>query len=145
MAWINLGRVLQKKGWSSTRFASELRIPPNRVSRYYREGFDPPFSTILRWAEVLDVSVQDPYRHKFEGQADTATTNHHRCHSSFGHQTEREGEDEVIKLNCSDEGKLERGSHPPFQAASCVFANTPPRVSKKSTSHPPPSSFHVFG
>jgi transcriptional regulator with XRE-family HTH domain len=59
MAWINLGRVLQKKGWSSTRFASELGIPPNRVSRYYRKDFDPPFSTVLRWAEVLGVSVQD--------------------------------------------------------------------------------------
>lgn len=59
MAWLNLAKVLDEKGWSSYRLAKELGVTFNTVAKYYKEGYDPKFSTILRWAEVLECEVED--------------------------------------------------------------------------------------
>ncbi len=59
MPWLNLAQVLDKKGWSNYRFAQELGVTSNVVVRYYKEDYDPKFTTVLRWAEVLDCTVKD--------------------------------------------------------------------------------------
>lgn len=59
MAWFNLGRALNELGWSMRKFAKELGVAPQVVSRYFREGYDPPSSTLLMWAEVLECSLDD--------------------------------------------------------------------------------------
>lgn len=61
MAWINLGRVLDKKKWSMSEFARQLDIPYQNLSRVFKPGFDPKISTVLRWCEVLDCKPDDLY------------------------------------------------------------------------------------
>lgn len=57
--WINLGRILDKKGITLYKFAKELGVPASTVTTYFRPGYDPRLSSVLRWCEVLDVGIDD--------------------------------------------------------------------------------------
>ncbi|MGK5088992.1 helix-turn-helix transcriptional regulator [Bdellovibrionota bacterium FG-2] len=59
MAWFNLGKALDKKGWSMRRLAEELDVRPPVITRYFRQGFDPNASTLLRWCSVLECSLNE--------------------------------------------------------------------------------------
>lgn len=51
--WLNLGKVLDKKGMSAREFAKKLGKESSEVSKFFVPGYDPKFSMICRWVEVL--------------------------------------------------------------------------------------------
>ena len=59
MAWVNLAKVLDKKGWSMRRFAEELELQPKVVSRYFKQGYDPNTSTLFKWCRALKCGLKD--------------------------------------------------------------------------------------
>ena len=61
MAWFNLGAALDKKGWSITKLAKELKLPYNNVARFFKPNFDPKLSTIIKLCEILDITPDHLY------------------------------------------------------------------------------------
>ncbi len=59
MAWFSIADLLEAKGWSMKRFAGELGVKPQVVTRYFKPGFDPNASTLLKWTRILDCSLND--------------------------------------------------------------------------------------
>lgn len=59
MGWFNLGKILDKRGWSMRQFADQLKVRPQVVSRYFKQGFDPNASTLLKWCKALDCPLED--------------------------------------------------------------------------------------
>jgi len=59
MAKVVLGEVLKKKRLSKRQFAKNLKIEYSSVFRYFRDGYDPKFSTLEKWAKALHVRVKD--------------------------------------------------------------------------------------
>jgi transcriptional regulator with XRE-family HTH domain len=59
MPKIILAAVLRKKKLSKYRFAQLLKQEYYSVFRYFRPGYDPKFSTLQKWAKVLNVKVRD--------------------------------------------------------------------------------------
>lgn len=57
--WLNLGKILDKKQITLYKFAQDLGVPPSTVSTYFRDGYDPKFSNVVRWCSVLDISIGD--------------------------------------------------------------------------------------
>lgn len=57
MAWVNLGKILDQKGWSQRRFAQELGVSPQAVSKYFEPGYEPGLINLLWWCEVLDCTL----------------------------------------------------------------------------------------
>lgn len=62
MARLILGEYLAKTRISKRQFAKRLGIRYENVFRLFREGYDPKFSTINRWAQVLKCRVRDLIR-----------------------------------------------------------------------------------
>jgi len=59
MGWLDLSRQLKRRGLSQNQFAVLLGVTRQKISCYFKPGFDPNFSTVLIWAKVLDCSVSD--------------------------------------------------------------------------------------
>jgi len=59
MAKLLLGDVLKKKNISKRQFAKLLGMDYSSVFRFFRTGYDPKFSTMQRWAKVLQVKIKD--------------------------------------------------------------------------------------
>lgn len=51
--WIDLGKVLNKKGLSAGKFAKLLGKESSEVSRFFVKGYDPKFSMVCQWVEAL--------------------------------------------------------------------------------------------
>ncbi|MGZ3747853.1 MAG: helix-turn-helix domain-containing protein [Pseudobdellovibrionaceae bacterium] len=59
MAWLDLGGELDKRDLSMYKFARMLNVPTNTVLQYFKEGVDPRFSTVMKWAKALDCEIED--------------------------------------------------------------------------------------
>ena len=59
MAKLQLQKVLEKKGISKRQFAKLLGLDPANVFRFFRDGYNPTFLMLIRWADVLKVKVRD--------------------------------------------------------------------------------------
>jgi len=59
VAKLQLEKVLEKKGISKRQFAKLLGLDPANVFRFFREGYNPTFSMLIKWAGVLKVKVRD--------------------------------------------------------------------------------------
>ncbi|MEZ4749343.1 MAG: helix-turn-helix transcriptional regulator [Bdellovibrionota bacterium] len=62
MAKIVLEEVLKKKGISKYKFAQMLGVHQPTVFRYLKPDYDPKFSTLERWAKVLDCKIKDLFK-----------------------------------------------------------------------------------
>lgn len=71
---IALKRVLDKKGLTQYQFAKRLGVNPNAVSRQIKSTYDPKFSTLKRWAKILEVPVATFIEEKAPVVAKSATT-----------------------------------------------------------------------
>ena len=56
---INLVAILEKKGITKYRFAQLLGKHTSHISVFVRDDYNPTFSTLVMWAEVLDCKVSD--------------------------------------------------------------------------------------
>ena len=59
MAWFNLAKMLDERGWSMRTFADKLGVKPQKLSRYFKPGFDPNASTLLKWKDALGCKTID--------------------------------------------------------------------------------------
>lgn len=59
MAKLALGDALKKRKLSKRQFAKMLGMSYHNVFRLFREGQDPKFSTLNKWAKVLGCKVRD--------------------------------------------------------------------------------------
>ena len=57
--WLNLGKILDDKKITLYKFAQDLGVPPSTVSTYFREGYDPKFSNVVRWCAILNIEITD--------------------------------------------------------------------------------------
>lgn len=56
---ICLEKVLKDKGVTKYKFAQLLGKSTANVAVYFRDGYNPNFSTLVKWAEVLRCKVSD--------------------------------------------------------------------------------------
>jgi transcriptional regulator with XRE-family HTH domain len=56
---LQLEKILEKKSISKRQFAKLLDLDPANVFRFFRPGYNPTFSMLVRWAEVLKIKVKD--------------------------------------------------------------------------------------
>jgi DNA-binding Xre family transcriptional regulator len=56
---LRLGEVLKEKGISKYKLAQLLGKHTSAVAVYFKEGYNPTFSTLTSWAEVLECKVSD--------------------------------------------------------------------------------------
>jgi transcriptional regulator with XRE-family HTH domain len=54
-----LKQILKKRKISKYRFARLMGEDSSNAARYFREGYDPRFSTIVKWAKALKIKVTD--------------------------------------------------------------------------------------
>ena len=54
-----LAEVLEKKKLSKRQFAKLLKVEYANVFRFFRAGYDPKLSTLLKWAKALGVKAKD--------------------------------------------------------------------------------------
>ena len=59
MPWINLRKIMDQRNLSMRGFAKLLGVKPSVVTSYFRAGYDPRLSTVLRWCEALDCSMAE--------------------------------------------------------------------------------------
>lgn len=59
MAKVVLNKILERKKISKRQFAKLLKMDYPSVFRFFRPGYDPKFSTLERWAKVLEVKIRD--------------------------------------------------------------------------------------
>jgi transcriptional regulator with XRE-family HTH domain len=55
--WIDIGKVMNKKGCSQRKLALALGRQPSEVSRFFKPDFDPKISLLLKIADVLEVEL----------------------------------------------------------------------------------------
>lgn len=61
MAKLCLEKLLERKNLSKRQFAKLLEMDYPSVFRFFRAGYDPKFSTLEKWAKVLNVRIRDLY------------------------------------------------------------------------------------
>ena len=59
MAKLVLDKILERKKLSKRQFAKLLKMDYPSVFRFFRPGYDPKFSTMERWAKILNVKIRD--------------------------------------------------------------------------------------
>lgn len=59
VAKVVLAKILKEKKITKYRFAKMLGSEYSNIVRYFKPDFNPRFSTLVKWSEVLDVSVKD--------------------------------------------------------------------------------------
>ena len=57
--WINLGRILDDKGISNGKFAEMIGVQKQHVTNYFKPGYDPKISTVIKWCKALEISIVD--------------------------------------------------------------------------------------
>jgi DNA-binding Xre family transcriptional regulator len=62
VARVILAAVLKRKGISKRQFARLIGVDYHNVFRLFREGTDPRFSTLSKWAKALNCKVRDLIR-----------------------------------------------------------------------------------
>lgn len=69
--WLDVARILDQKGWSQRQLAAELEKKSNDISRFFRPGFDPKLSLIIRIAEILEVDVRELFNPELDSKKKT--------------------------------------------------------------------------
>jgi len=59
VAKIILKKILEQRKISKRQFAIKLGVDVGNVFRFFRPNYDPRFSTLERWAKVLNIKVKD--------------------------------------------------------------------------------------
>lgn len=62
MAKIILKQALEKRKVSKRQFAIRIGMRYEHVFRLFREGYDPKWSMVNRWAKALKCRIKDLYR-----------------------------------------------------------------------------------
>jgi transcriptional regulator with XRE-family HTH domain len=56
---MRLDKVLERKGISKRQFSKMLQEDEPNVYRYFRDGYDPKLSTLMKWADKLDMRATE--------------------------------------------------------------------------------------
>lgn len=56
---LNLSLVLEREGISKNEFARRLGVPKQTVRPYFRPGYDPKLSTLLKWSHALECGIDE--------------------------------------------------------------------------------------
>lgn len=59
MPKLTLAKVLKRHKLSKRQFALRLGMNYHNVFKLFREGYDPRWSTIVKWAKVIPCKVRD--------------------------------------------------------------------------------------
>ena len=59
MPKLALDRALKKRKLSKRQFALRLGMQYQNVFKLFREGYDPKFSSIAKWAKAIGCKVRD--------------------------------------------------------------------------------------
>jgi transcriptional regulator with XRE-family HTH domain len=62
MFTLRLEELLDKKGLSKRAFAKLLKIQYPHVFRFFRPGYDPKLSMLLRWSEALKCDIEELFK-----------------------------------------------------------------------------------
>lgn len=55
----NLRAILYSKGYSIQSFANKLGVDRRQITVKARDGYSPRLSTIIKWAEILDMDARE--------------------------------------------------------------------------------------
>jgi transcriptional regulator with XRE-family HTH domain len=56
---LRLKKLLSEHKMSKNQLARLTKVKPNAVRRYFRKDTDPKLSTLVKWAEAFDCSLDD--------------------------------------------------------------------------------------